>query len=200
MSTEGNVRNRVAEFPRSTSRVVAGVLLSVGLGVALRFVSGIFIGGQPHPVTYLALVGGGLGATAMYAFVWRFDDDLRFAPIEFWANVVGDGTTERYRYQGVYLHVTYGALIGAFFPRLMQELNGGGAGGLFATLPLSLVTGGAFGLALFVLGVAYAQLGFFRLELSTDRVGVFLLEHLVYGIVLGLVTGLWLPLLEPVVG
>jgi len=200
MSTEGNVRNRVAEFPRSTSRVAVGVLVSIGLGIALRFVSGIFIGDQPHPVTYLSLVGGGLGATAMYAFVWRFDDDLRFAPIEFWANVVGDGSTDEYRYQGIYLHVTYGALVGAFFPRLMQELAGGGAGGLFAALPLSLVTGAGFGLLLFVLGIAYAQLGFFRLELSPDRVGVFLLEHLVYGVVLGLVTGLWIPVLQPIVG
>ena len=71
-----------------------------------------------------------------------------------------------------------------------------------AALPvflLSLVTGTVFGLGLFVLGLLYALMGFFRLELSGKPLLAFLASHVLYGLVHGFVTGFWLTLLEPLV-
>lgn len=192
-------RQRVAEHPQSLPGAVGGVLVTLGLVIALRIAAGLLIDDAVHAVTYLAVAGGGLGAVAMFVFVRYAGEETQFAPVEFWANWIGDGKVEKYRRQGTYLHVTYGAVAGGFYPRIMQELGGGGAGYLFAEYPLALVTGLAFGVFLFVLGVVYSRIGFFDLEFSTESIVRFLTTHVIYGLILGLVTGLWLPALQPVV-
>lgn len=193
-------RQRVAEHPQSLPGAVGGVLVTLGLVVALRIAAGLFIDDAVHPITYLAVAGGGLGSIAMLLFVRYTDDELQFAPIEFWANQIGDGRIEKYRRQGTYLHVTYGAVVAGFFPRIIHELTGGGAGNLFAQYPLSIVTGLAFGAVLFVLGIVYSRLGFFELSLEPESVGRFLSTHVVYGLALGVTTGLMRPLLKPILG
>jgi hypothetical protein len=196
MDFERDVKRRVAQHPRSMPGLVTGFVVTVLLASALRVVSGLFMDDPIFAITYVALVGGGLGATAMYAFS-KYTNDERFAPIDFWANVLGDGDIRKYRMQGVYLHVTYGAIVGSFFPRLVNEVVPGTAGYLFAQLPMSLVTASVFAFGLFLLGLVYSQIGFFRLALERRAVGRFFANHVVYGLVLGLTTGLMQTVVRP---
>ena len=200
MSTRERVRRGVSRHPQTIPGLVAGVVISIGLVVGFRILTGLYLGDGVHPVTYTAVVGGGLGATAMFLVVRRFDDPYRFAPVTFWANVLGDGTLEKYREQGLYLHVTYGAVVAGFYPRVIQELMGGGAGYLFAEFPLALVTGPLVGLVLLAVAFVYEQVGFFQLEYTRDRLVPFVAAHLVYGLVLGATTGLMKPVINPLLG
>jgi uncharacterized protein YybS (DUF2232 family) len=65
---------------------------------------------------------------------------------------------------------------------------GGGAGYLFAALLLSLV----LGLVLFALGI-----GFFDLYLRSETGLPFISIHVIYGLILGFIVGLWLPVIDP---
>ena len=190
-------RQRVAEHPQTLPGAVGGILVTIGLVIVLRIGLGLAINDPVHPVTYLAVAGGGFGAVAMFVFNQRTGGDGRFAPVDFWAKRIGQGDVTSYQRQGLYLHVTYGAILAGFFPRIMQELMGGGAGNLFATFPLSLVTGTVFGVVLFALGMLYSVVGLFEMEYE-PRTNIlrFLTAHVVYGLILGLTTGLWLSVLE----
>jgi len=189
MSATSDTRQQVSEYVRTLPGIAVTILLSIGVLLGVRAVLGLVIDNPIHPVTYRAVIGGGLGSLGMLAFARRVDPEIAFAPMEFWANVVGEGEAEQYQLEGYYLHVVYGSILAAFYPRLMQELTGGGAGSLFAEYPLSLVTGAGYAVALFVLGLVYAQVGLFRLEMEPRRLARFLGAHLVYGVVLGLVLG-----------
>jgi hypothetical protein len=191
-------RQRVADHPRSLPGAVGGIAVTIGLVVALRIGVGLAINDPVHPVTYLAVFGGGLGAVAMFVFVQQTGDGSRFAPIDFWAERIGDGDVAEYQRQGLYLHVTYGAILAGFYPRILIELTGSGT--LFAALPLSLVTGTIFGVILFVLGIVYARIGLFGLGFEPPVVFRFLTSHVVFGLVLGLVTGLMKPVIRPLLG
>jgi hypothetical protein len=190
-------RQRVADHPASLPGAVGGIAVTIGLLIVLRVGAGIVLSDPVHPVTYLSVAGGGFGAVGMFLLNKRVESGQRFPPVDFWANRIGDGEVAEYQRQGLYLHVTYGAAVAGTYPRIVQELMGGGAGGLFAALPLSLVTGLVFGLVLFALGVVYARVGFFELDLQSETILPFVSTHVVYGLVLGLVVGLWLPVLQP---
>lgn len=200
MSIRQDVRERVARHPQTVPGLLAGLLVTVGIAVVLRILVGLFIIDRIHPVTYTAIVGGGLGATAMFLVVRKFDDPVQFAPITFWANVLGDGALERYRRQGLYLHVTYGAIVGSFYPRIVQELTPNLAGYLFADFPLSLLTAPLYAIVLLCIGLVYERAGFFDIEYSRDRLVPFVVAHLVYGLVLGAITGLWIPVVRSALG
>jgi len=190
-------RQRVSDHPASLPGAVGGIVVTIGLLIVLRIGAGIALSDPVHPVTYLSVAGGGFGAVGMFLLNKRVDNGQRFPPVDFWANWIGNGDVTEYQRQGLYLHVTYGAAVAGFYPRIVQELMGGGAGEMFAALPLSLVTGLVFGLAVFATAVVYARLGLFEIELDTEAILPFVSSHLVYGLVLGLVVGLWLPVLQP---
>jgi len=191
-------RQRVADHPRSLPGTVGGIAVTIGVVIALRIGAGLLLDDPVQPATYVAVVGGGLGAVSMFLFHAQVEEEVRFAPIDFWARRIGDGGVTEYQRQGLYLHVTYGAVLAGFYSRLMMELTGSGT--LFATLPLSLVTGTIFGVALFVLGMVYARVGLFNLEFDPPAVCRFLASHLVFGIVLGAVLGLTMLSVVPLLG
>jgi len=194
-------RQRVAEHPQTLPGAVGGILVTIGLVIVLRIGLGLAINDPVHPVTYLAVAGGGFGAVAMFVFNQRTGGDGRFAPVDFWAKRIGQGDVSSYQRQGLYLHVTYGAILAGFYPRIIQELMGGGAGNLFAAFPLSLVTGAIFGVVLFALGMLYSVVGIFEMEYE-PRTNIlrFLTAHIVFGLVLGLTVGLMKPVIGPFVG
>lgn len=196
MEVHRRIRERVSEHPQTVPGVVGGFLLTVVLAVTLRVISGLLLNDEVFLITYLSLLGGGFGATAMYWLYQQFEEP-HFPPVDFWANVLGDGRLGRYRTQGLYLHVTYGAIVGSFFPRIVNELTPTVAGGLFGALPMSLVTATTFGIAIFLLGLLWAQVGLFRLEFSKRPLALFLGSHVLYGLVLGLVAGLMKTVVVP---
>lgn len=196
MEVHERIGERVSEHPQTVHGVVAGFLLTVALAVVLRVISGLVLNDEVFLITYLSLLGGGFGATAMYG-LYRYADESHFPPIDFWANVLGDGRLTRYRTQGLYLHVTYGALVGSFFPRIVNEVTPTVAGDLFGALPMSLLTATVFAVGVFLLGLLWAQVGLFRLQFRERAIGLFFASHVVYGLVLGLVAGLMQTVIAP---
>lgn len=196
MDVHHRIRERVAEHPRTYPGVAGGFIFTVALAVGLRVISGLLLNDEVFLVTYLSLLGGGFGATAMYG-LYQYFEEPHFPPVDFWANVLGDGRLQRYRTQGLYLHVTYGAIVGSFFPRIVNELTPTVAGDLFGALPMSLVTATLFAIAIFLLGLVWAQVGLFRLEFSKRPVALFLASHVLYGLVLGFVAGLMKTVIVP---
>jgi len=190
------VRKRISKHPQTVSGVLAGFALTIALAIGLRVVSGLVLNDEVFLVTYLSLVGGGFGATAMF-WLYQYFEEPRFPPIDFWANVLGEGRLQRYRTQGIYLHVTYGAIVGSCYPRLVNELTPSVAGDLFGALPMSLLTSMAFAIGVFLLGLLWAQIGLFRLEFRRWTIGLFFASHVVYGLVLGLVAGLMQTVVVP---
>lgn len=199
MSSNRTVRERISEHPQTVPGIVVGIGVTIVLAVVLRVGSGVLLEDAINHITYVAMIGGGLGATAMFA-VYQWTEQERFAPIEFWARTLGDGDLRKYRRQGLYLHVTYGAIVGSFYPRLLNELTPGLAGNWFGTLPASLFFATLFALAVFVVGFIYAQIGLFRLEMQPRPILRFLGYHVVFGLVLGLATGLSKPVIVPLLG
>lgn len=190
--SSSDFRRRVAQHPASLPGAVGGIVVTVGLLLLLRIGVGILLDDSVKVVTYLAVAGGGLGAVGMFVLNQLHAWEWRFAPIDFWASRVAQDSAAEYQRQGLYLHVTYGAAIAAFYPRIMWVLTS--TNNHFAALPLSLVTATAFALVLFVLGLVYAQVGLFKLKLEPPVMFRFLAAHIIYGLVLGFVTGLWRPL------
>jgi hypothetical protein len=180
------------EHPRTRIGLLTATLASLGWLVALRIALVSVLDDPVHPVTYIGVVGGVLGAAAVQAIV-RWTDLGSLPATQFWATYLGDGDPGEYVRQGTYLHVLYGAVAGGCYPRLFWLL--GFAGEDFAALPWSLAIGLAFGLLAFVVALVFLALGVVEMDVTGERVAAFLSLHLVYGLVVGAVVGLYAPVL-----
>ena len=130
------------------------------------------------------LVGGVLATVVMTALMMALGDDSPPPTALFLAEYVGDGRPEQYMMPGMVLHLLYGigagaglavVLIGAGFdPINTVEAIGAGLG---------------YGLILFVFAAVFWMKLVLDMDPEPKDVGLFLLFHLVYGLVLGAVIG-----------
>lgn len=137
-------------------------------------------------VTLLGGLVGGLVATiVMTAAMMTLGDGSPPPTAAFWATYVGGGSPDEYLMQGMVLHLGYGTGAGIAFAWL-------GVAGLIAygsidTLAGGLVNGIAYGIVLFVVAAVVWMRIVLRMDAEPRQVGMFLLFHLVYGVVLGAV-------------
>jgi hypothetical protein len=178
----------VGERPQTWMGLVTATVLSVLWVVAIRIALVALINDPVHPITYVGVIGGIVGAAAMQGVIrWR---ELGYSPAtHLWSKYVADGEPPEFVRQGVYLNLLYGAIAGGVYPRLFHTLGFGG--GLFAALPGSLLTGLAFGVLAFVVAMALAVVGLLDMDVDAKRIGMVLSLHLLYGVVLGFVVGVW---------
>jgi len=178
----------LGEHPETRTGLRTATVLSVLWVVAIRIALVSIIDDPVHPITYVGVMGGIVGAAAMQGVIrWR---DLGYSPAtHLWSKYVADGEPPEFVRQGVYLNLLYGAIAGGVYPRLFHSLGFGGD--LFAALPGSLISGLAFGALAFLFAMALVIVGVIDMDVDVKRIGMVLGLHLLYGVVLGFVVGIW---------
>lgn len=127
------------------------------------------------------IVGGFVATLVMTAFMMALGDDSPPPTALFWSKYVGDGSPDDYMMQGMVLHVLYGIGAGLVFGAGAVALGFGVTGGLVT----GLIGGVVWGVVLFVFAAAFWMNVVLAIDAEPTQVGLFLLFHLVYGVVLG---------------
>lgn len=133
------------------------------------------------PTLVNGLVGGIVATAVMTAVMMLFGDDSPPPPAAFYAKYVGDGPPTDYMPQGMVLHFIYGAIAGAVL------IPVAGAVGLvsLSTLTGGIIWGLIWAIVLFVGAAGFWMNVVLDVEATRSQVAFFLLNHLVYGVVLG---------------
>lgn len=130
------------------------------------------------------LVGGLVATIVMTVFMMALGDDSPPPTALFWSKYVGDEGAESYMMQGMVLHMLYGVIAGVVLALVLPVAGFGDV-----ALVTALGVGIGYGVVLF----AGAAVFWMRVVLGVDpepgQIGMFLLFHLIYGIVLGGVLG-----------
>lgn len=133
------------------------------------------------------LVGGIVATIVMTAFMMALGDDSPPPTAAFYAKYLGEEGPEAYEKEGMLMHMGYGLGAGAVFGWL-------GVAGLFAFTPVTLATGVIngliYGFVLFVLAAVFWMKIVLDMDAEPKQAGMFLLFHLIYGLVLGAWVGL----------
>lgn len=150
----------------------------------------------PHPITLLGVAGGAIAAVAV-AYPMDAVDDGPLPAVALRASLSGVHPNDVVR-QGLALHVLYGAVLGGLYPWLFHGLAGL-PGRYVATLPAGAATGLALGVVAFALSALYDAAGLVDLggkpAVRAGTLAVHLLFGLGVGVWTGLATALWYPLL-----
>lgn len=126
------------------------------------------------------LVGGLVATIVMTVFMVVLGDDSPPPTAAFWAKYVGDGEPPEYMMPGMVLHLIYGVVAGGVFVLLLGPL-GLGVGTLMGALLWGLV----YGIVLFVVAAVFWMKIVLAMDATPAMAAMFLLFHLVYGVVLG---------------
>lgn len=100
-----------------------------------------------------------------------------------WAQYVGDGDPGDYMMQGMVLHLLYGVVAGIVFVAATSPLYLGLL--TFDTLAMAVVWGIVYAVVLFVVGTVLWMMIVLGIQPDRGAAVGFLINHLVYGIVLG---------------
>lgn len=179
---------QVGPFPKRTSAAVLA-LLGVAILVVARTLLGDVLGDPIHPVTYAGLAGGLVGSVVMLVAIEATLVQGQPPAVEFYGYYLGDGNPHAYRGPGTTLHLVYGTAVGGLYPRLAHL--SGVSGDVWATFPWSLAAAAGFATLLWALGVGYGAIGLFQFDVERSQLLHFLGFHLLYGLTLGLVVGIW---------
>ncbi len=130
------------------------------------------------------LVGGLVATTVMTAFMMALGDDSPPPTALFWSQYVGDGPPEDYLPQGMALYLIYGIVMAAVFAVGLPVAG-------FEAVSLAVATGLglAWGVVLFVGAAVFWMNVVLDIDAEPAQVGMFLLFHLIYGVVLGATVG-----------
>lgn len=132
-------------------------------------------------ITLINGLAGGIVATiVMTVFMMALGDDSPPPTALFWSKYVGDGGPDEYMMQGMVLHLLYGLGAGVVFA-LVLPVAGFASVGLTAAAGLGV----AYGVVLFVVAAVLWMNVVLDIDAELPMVGMFLLFHLVYGVVLG---------------
>jgi len=126
------------------------------------------------------LVGGLVATIVMTVFMMGLGDDSPPPTAAFWAKYVGDGAPSDYMLQGMVLHLLYGIVAGGVFVSLLAPLGLG-----VTALTGGLLWGVVYGIVLFVIAAGFWMMIVLDMSATPAMAGLFLLFHLVYGVVLG---------------
>ncbi len=116
----------------------------------------------------------------MTVFMMVLGDDSPPPTAAFWAKYLGDGEPPDFMMQGMVLHLIYGTVAGGVFVVLLGPLGLG-----VGTLTVALLWGLVYGIALFVIAAVFWMKIVLAMDATPAMAAMFLLFHLVYGVVLG---------------
>lgn len=139
-------------------------------------------------VTILSGAVGGLAATVIMTIIMRGLQRAMAAskPLPtaaFWAQYIGAGEPEDYRFQGLVLHLLYGTIAGIVFVAITSPLYLGLV--TFDTLTMGVAWSIIYGIVLFVVGAVFWMMIVLDIRPDRQTASGFLFNHLVYGIALG---------------
>ncbi len=132
-------------------------------------------------VTLASGLAGGIVATiVMTAFMMALGDDSPPPTALFWSQYIGDGAPEEYMMQGMVLHFLYGIGAGVVLALVLPAVG-------FGTVALAtgVGVGVAYGVVLFVGAAVFWMNVVLDIDAEMGMVVLFLVFHLVYGVVLG---------------
>lgn len=133
-------------------------------------------------VTLLSgLVGGFIATIIMTVLMMALGDDSPPPTALFWSKYVGDGEPSEFMMQGMVLHLLYGTIAGGAFALLIPVLGFISV----ATIVSAILWGGVFALVLFVFAAVFWMNIILGMDADMKAAGMFLVFHLVYGVVLG---------------
>ena len=168
-----------------SARAVATALVTVAVLLGVRLAISPLIGDPVTISTYFGVAGGFVGAVAMVVGLDVLGLSGPTPGAQFWARVAGDVEPGSARWPGLAVHLVYGAVAGAVYPRaLWWALEGS-----MMTIPGGLLGGVIFGTILFVLALAFWLAGLYGMVASADLLARYYTLHLVYGVALGSVVG-----------
>ena len=127
------------------------------------------------------LVGGLVATIVMTVFMMLLGDDSPPPTALFWSEYVGEGPPEEYVMPGMILHTLYGTVAGGVFVVLVPLLGFASV----ATIGSAVLWGLVYGFVLFLGAAMFWMNVVLGLEPEMRMAGMFLLFHLVYGVVLG---------------
>lgn len=208
-------------WPATLPRTVAIAVATAAGVAAARVLAGVLVGNPVHPVTYLGILGGVLGALVTVP-AFRSLGEGRLPTVTVLARGPGGIPETRARSAGLAAHLGAGAALGGSYPHLYRTLGVGdrlaiaagspgeavgvGAarvlgdpgvgGGVFAALPASLLTGLLYTLVPF-LATAATWLALSTRPLTARRLATLYLAWVGYGLVLGAMVGLMKPVVGP---
>jgi len=137
-------------------------------------------------LTVLNGLAGGLVATIiMTVFMMALGDDSPPPTALFWSKYVGDGEPDEYMVQGMVLHMIYGIIAGLVFVVVVPLI-----GISIGSMTTAVLFGLAYGFVLFLGAAVFWMNVVLDLDPEMPMVAMFLLFHLIYGVVLGV----WLQL------
>lgn len=132
-------------------------------------------------ITLLDGVAGGIVATiVMTAFMMALGDDSPPPTALFWSQYVADGPPEEYMAQGMALHLLYGLGAGVVLALVLPAVGFASAG-----LTTALGLGVGYGVVLFVGAAVFWMNVVLDIDAELPMVAMFLVFHLIYGVVLG---------------
>jgi hypothetical protein len=137
-------------------------------------------------LTILNGLAGGLVATiVMTVFMMVLGDDSPPPTALFWSKYVGDSEPDQYMMQGMVLHMLYGIIAGLVFVIAVPLI-----GVTIGSMTTAVLFGLGYGVVLFVGAAVFWMDVVLNSDAEMPMVAMFLLFHLVYGVVLGV----WLQL------
>ena len=134
------------------------------------------------------LVGGLVATIVMTAFMMTLGDDSPPPTALFWSKYVGDGDPGDFMMQGIILHLIYGTIAGGVFALIVPSLGFVSV----ATIGSAVLWGLVYGFVLFVGAAVFWMNIVLDMDAEPQMVVMFLVFHLVYGGVLGVVLELGL--------
>jgi hypothetical protein len=131
------------------------------------------------------LVGGLVATIVMTVFMMVLGDDSPPPTALFWSKYVGSSEPDGYMMQGMVLHMIYGVGAGLVFVLAAPVI-----GLSIGSMTTAVLFGLAYGFLLFVGAAVFWMNVVLDLDPEMPMVAMFLLFHLIYGVVLGV----WLQL------
>lgn len=136
-------------------------------------------------VTILSGLAGGLLATiVMTGFMMALGDDSPPPTAALWSKFVGDRPADEYMMQGMVLHLLYGIGAGVVFVLALPA-----AGVALTDLVTATAAGVGYAILLTVVGMVFWMKIVIGMDADPKEMGLFVVFHLVYGVVLGAVVG-----------
>jgi hypothetical protein len=129
-------------------------------------------------------IGGVAATVVMTVLMMALGDDSPPPTALFWSKYIGDGRPDEYMMQGMVLHFLYGIGAAAVLALALPAVGFGTVGP-----PVAAGIGVVYGVVLFVIAAVLWMNMVLGLDPDPPEVGMFLVFHLVYGVVLGAVVG-----------
>ncbi|MFW6153313.1 MAG: hypothetical protein ACOC42_03025 [Halobacteriota archaeon] len=131
------------------------------------------------------LLGGLLATIVMTAFMMTLGGDDPPPTALFWSKYIGDEDPEAYMMQGMVLHALYGIGAGGVFAVIVDALSLD-----ISDLVMAILLGLGYAIILFIVAAVFWMNIVLKLDADRRQVMLFLLFHLIYGVVLGAWIGL----------